>query len=225
MLGHLFGSKSRVKILKLFLLHPEDKYYIRQIARDLGLQINSVRRELENLEDFGLLVSGSELEQEQVGGDVVEILQETAQKTKGKKSTLKGTKKETLAKAEKKYFKVNKNFVLYREIRDLIVRAQILYEKDFIEKLAKAGKTKLLVFSAIFVNNENSPVDLFLVGRFNKSKLFKLIADLEKELGCEINFTVMETQEFKYRRDITDVFLYEILENKKIMVINELDVA
>ena len=57
MLGKLFGSKARVKILKLFLLHPDQKYYIREIARDLKLQLNSVRRELENLEAFGLLTS------------------------------------------------------------------------------------------------------------------------------------------------------------------------
>ena len=60
MLAKLFGSNSRVKILKLFLMRTNDKFYIRQIARDLGLQLNSVRRELENLEKFGLLISGQE---------------------------------------------------------------------------------------------------------------------------------------------------------------------
>ena len=60
MLEKLFGSKSRVKILKLFLLHPNQSFYIRQLARDLKLQLNSVRRELENLEKFGLLISGPE---------------------------------------------------------------------------------------------------------------------------------------------------------------------
>lgn len=59
MLGKLFGSNARVKILKLFILHPRERFYIRQIARDLKLQLNSVRRELENLEQFGLLISNS----------------------------------------------------------------------------------------------------------------------------------------------------------------------
>ncbi len=57
MLSKLFGSTARVKILKLFLLHPNEKYYIRQLARDLSLQLNSVRRELDNLETFGILTS------------------------------------------------------------------------------------------------------------------------------------------------------------------------
>lgn len=222
MLGHLFGSKSRVKILKLFLLHPGEKYYIRQIARDLDLQLNSVRRELENLEDFGLLVSGSAMDKEHKEHELADILIESAKVSKDKKA---GKEKDELLKSEKKYFQANKNFVLYREIRDLIVKAQILYEKDFVEKLAKTGKAKLLVFAGLFVNMDHAAVDLLIVGKFNKPKLFKLIHDLEKDLGREINYTLMDTPEFIYRRDITDVFLYDILEKKKIIVINELDVV
>jgi predicted ArsR family transcriptional regulator len=50
MLSKLFGSKARVKLLKIFLSYPEKRFYIRQLARDLKLQVNSVRRELDNLE-------------------------------------------------------------------------------------------------------------------------------------------------------------------------------
>ena len=41
------------------------------------------------------------------------------------------------------------------------------------------------------------------------------------ELGKELNYTIMGNQEFKYRRDITDVFLYDILEGRKLVVIDE----
>lgn len=218
MLEHLFGSKARVKILKLFLLNPNEKFYIRQISRDSKLQLNSVRRELENLEKFGLLLSGQALEEEnQEIESIEEIFQNSVKKQKEKAKT-----KKALPKSEKKYFQVDKGFVLYREVRELIVKAQILYEKDFIEKLDKIGSTKLLIFTGFFVNDEEMPVDLLLVGRYNKSKLGKLIGELEKELGREINFTLMKTHEFKYRRDITDIFLYRILEGKRITVINEL---
>jgi len=58
MLENIFGSKVRVKLLKLFLGQKEEKdYYIREIARMLGDHLNSVRRELENLEEVGLVVS------------------------------------------------------------------------------------------------------------------------------------------------------------------------
>jgi DNA-binding transcriptional ArsR family regulator len=57
MLERLFTSRARVKLLKLFLLHPEREIHVREICRITGLNINAVRRELANLEDLGLLRS------------------------------------------------------------------------------------------------------------------------------------------------------------------------
>lgn len=51
----LFSSQTRVKLLSTFLLHPEEEYYIRELTRLLHEQINSVRRELENLRRIGLV--------------------------------------------------------------------------------------------------------------------------------------------------------------------------
>ncbi|MDD1666976.1 MAG: winged helix-turn-helix domain-containing protein [Methanomicrobiales archaeon] len=57
MLTHLFSSRTRVKLLELFLLHPEREVHVREICRITGLNINAVRRELANLEELGLLRS------------------------------------------------------------------------------------------------------------------------------------------------------------------------
>ena len=46
MYDQLFGSKTRVKLLALFLTHPNESFYVREITRRLGEQINSIRREL-----------------------------------------------------------------------------------------------------------------------------------------------------------------------------------
>jgi hypothetical protein len=54
-LKSLFSSQTRVKLLSVFLLHPEEEYFIRQLTRLLGEQINSIRRELENLDSIGLV--------------------------------------------------------------------------------------------------------------------------------------------------------------------------
>lgn len=51
----LFSSQTRVKLLSVFLLHPEEEYFIRQLTRLLHEQINSIRRELENLRRIGLV--------------------------------------------------------------------------------------------------------------------------------------------------------------------------
>ena len=53
----LFSSQTRVKLLSTFLLHPEEEFFIRELTRLLGEQINSIRRELENLRRVGLVKS------------------------------------------------------------------------------------------------------------------------------------------------------------------------
>jgi DNA-binding IclR family transcriptional regulator len=57
MLKHLFTSRTRLKLLDLFLLHPEREVHVREICRITELNINAVRRELANLEEMGLLRS------------------------------------------------------------------------------------------------------------------------------------------------------------------------
>lgn len=54
-LEKLFGSKTRTKLLALFFENPNKSYYVREITRVIGEQINSVRRELTNLNALGLV--------------------------------------------------------------------------------------------------------------------------------------------------------------------------
>ena len=51
----LFGSKTRTKLLNLFFSNPSKSYYVREITRVIEEQINSVRRELMNLESIGII--------------------------------------------------------------------------------------------------------------------------------------------------------------------------
>ena len=57
MIEQLLGSKTRVKLLQLFLSNPNRSFYVREITRKIDEQINSVRRELSNLLNIGIIVS------------------------------------------------------------------------------------------------------------------------------------------------------------------------
>lgn len=54
---YLFISKVRIKIIRLFFLHPDVPYHIRGVVREIGEEINAVRRELLRLEQIKLLKS------------------------------------------------------------------------------------------------------------------------------------------------------------------------
>jgi predicted nucleotidyltransferase len=55
MLTSLLSSKTRIDLLKLFLINANNSYYPRQIESLLKVPYTSVRRELQNLEKIGLL--------------------------------------------------------------------------------------------------------------------------------------------------------------------------
>ena len=57
MIDALFGSKTRVKLLHLFLNNPGKAFYVREMTRLIGEQINSVRRELANMLEVGIITS------------------------------------------------------------------------------------------------------------------------------------------------------------------------
>jgi predicted transcriptional regulator len=55
MLKALFSSNTRVKLLTIYLTGEGNEYFIRELTRLLKEQINSIRRELNNLKKVGLL--------------------------------------------------------------------------------------------------------------------------------------------------------------------------
>jgi hypothetical protein len=54
---------------------------------------------------------------------------------------------------------------------------------------------------------------LLVVGdELSKAKLKHLLESMEAEVGKEINYSVMSSEEFKYRTDMLDKFIMEFLE-------------
>ncbi len=194
MLEKIFGSKTRVLLLRLFLNNPDKYYFVRELARNLNIHLNSVRRELENLESIGILNSYNRPEI--------------------------GLEEESETKDNKKYYRLNSQFIFIEELRSLFIKSHVIMEQALVDKVEKMGDINLFLLSGVFVGREDASVDLLLVGSVNKQKLFKLIANFERELGRSINYTVMSKQDFLYRRSMTDRFIFDLLENKNLILIN-----
>jgi hypothetical protein len=194
MLDAIFGSATRVKILNLFLLYPEKRHRLAALARDFSLPAASLRHEIDNLVRFGL------------------VSEEKILPAEGKK------------KAEFKVYGANTEFILYPEIRALFAKAQILFSQKFIDSLQKICQPKLLALTGLFTNYPEAQTDLLIVGSIRRRAAFlKLIKELEKDLKREINYTIMDEKEFRYRREIMDIFLYNILTGKTLTLINNID--
>lgn len=56
MLKELFISEVRVNLIKFLISHFNEEYHVRALVRELGVEINAIRRELEKLTKLGILL-------------------------------------------------------------------------------------------------------------------------------------------------------------------------
>ncbi|MFH0852870.1 MAG: hypothetical protein V1853_00490 [bacterium] len=122
----------------------------------------------------------------------------------------------------KKYYCVNTEFVLYPELHSLLVKARVMFQKDFLTAIKKIGSVKLLVLTGLFSGMPNTLTDVLIVGKVNREKLRRLLQLLQKQIDEPIRYTIFSTREFHYRNDLTDRFIFHILENKKIIMVDRL---
>lgn len=200
MFEQIFGSKTRTRLLKLFLLNPEKQYFIRELTRIIDTQINSVRRELQNLLQCKVIREAQIAE--------IHALPQQAE----------GKERQQYEKLAKKYFQANEDYLLFRELRALFLRGPLLHQDDLVRDIRSLDHLDLAVLSGFFVDNPDSHVDLLIVGNINRQKLTKIIHGFEKILEKEINYTALTKDEYLYRHSLSDRFLFSILEGKNKII-------
>lgn len=208
MIEQLFGSKTRVKLLKLFYQNPNRSFYVREITRKIDEQINSVRRELANLLSIGIITSDTtnnrlyyEISQSYEYYDALSSI------FGGKK--LKSSKKDKASKES-------------AESEELVEQDNAEPAQDpFVADLLKAGNVRLAIYTGQFTRDEQSGVDILIVGDVNHAAIDNLISELEKSEKKDLRYSIFATEEFKYRKQVNDRFVSDILVSKKIVLIDK----
>jgi predicted transcriptional regulator len=195
----LFGSKTRVKLLKIFLANPDDAYYVRELTRLVDMQINAIRRELKNLIDLGIINVN---EQKNLEKDI--------EKIKSGKVIHSG-----ITGVEKKYYQVNKEFVLFNELKSLFAKMKGISKDTFLKNIQELGDITILMLSGLFIKDPTAEVDLLVVGDVNRADLQELIDEYNESVAREINYTLLSVKEFLYRQEVVDRFLYNLLQNSR----------
>ena len=89
-------------------------------------------------------------------------------------------------------------------------------EADSIKSL---GNVELAFYAGHFTRDDSSGTDLLIVGDVNQSKLNNFISNLESQENCELRYTIISSQEFKYRQQVNDRFLgLAMLAKKQVLV-------
>jgi hypothetical protein len=196
MIEQLFGSKTRVKLLQLFYSNPNRSFYVREITRKIDEQINSVRRELANLLNVGLITSDTsnnkvyyEVNQKyEFYPPLEEIFGAGA--AKARKST-KATKPIELP--------------LPDEAADL----------------KALGNVEIAALMGQFTRDDSAGIDVLIVGNVNQNALAKYVTELEKQEGKDLRYTVFSLDDFTYRLQIKDRFMSNVLRAKKQVLLDK----
>lgn len=191
MLEHIFGSKSRLKLLRFWFNHPEKAFFVRELAKKIEAPLNAVRREIDHLLKAHIIIQANP-----EGG------------------------KKNIGEARRKYYRLNEAGALNGELQTLLAKAQYLSEQHLVDAVKNFPSLDYLALSGKLVGLKDSETDLLIVGNISQKELRGLITMFEKESASEVRYTLMNTREFLYRRDVADKFLTNLLENKHIVVVD-----
>lgn len=207
----LFGSKTRVKLLKLFMSNPNRSFYVREITRKIEEQINSVRRELANLLTLGVITSDSndnklyyEVNQKYEHYDALKLL------FTGKRPAV-VAKTQTSVKDKKGSEKTE----IVEEVQ--AVPSTILVDEKVWEKV---GNIAGLIYSGVLTRDTSSPVDVMIVGDVPVSRAEAAVAELERQEGKELRYAVMELDEWLYRKQVNDKFWLQVMDAKSQVIVD-----
>jgi len=193
MIDALFGSKTRVKLLHLFLNHPGQSFYVREITRIIDEQINSVRRELSNMLEVGVITSDS------------------------------ADNKLYYQVNQRYEFYTPLRAIFGNEPMDAAkpTLTDEVVSEQYLSAIAGISALRLAILSGVLVKGSTSSVDVLLVGTLPASKVKAAMGIIEKLEGREINYSVMSYEDFYYRLSVRDRFITEILNSKHTVAIDK----
>lgn len=191
MIDALFGSKTRVKLLHLFMNNPGTSFYVREITRLIDEQINSVRRELSNMLAIGIITSDTADNK---------LFYEVNQRYEY-------------------YIPLRAIFADQQEV-SLAPVTQTKAAKDWQPYIQELQGVRIAIAAGVLVPESKSKIDLLLVGTVAPTRLTKAIKSIEKLEGRELNYTLMTYDEFYYRLSVRDKFITEIVNSNHVVVVD-----
>mgnify|MGYP001031566808 CR=1 FL=1 len=122
-------------------------------------------------------------------------------------------------------FTINKDSVIYDELRRLLLKTTALGEqlKSSLPELKKAKYALIYGSVARGEELETSDIDLLVIGDIAEEKLIAGVRKVEEEIGREINYILWSEREFERRAKKKHHLLKEIADNPIIGLVGDVD--
>lgn len=184
----LFGSKTRAKLLELFFANSNKSFYVREITRVIEEQINSVRRELMNLESIGVIRN----------------------ETFDNKVYYAANMKHPYAHAFQEMFAPHKTAAASK-VQEIKRRPSNSWD-EYIKPVSKYLRGMALFNRA----PGQDGIDLLIIGDDKTKKLTRWAEVVEKKQGKPLDYVILGRDDFLYRLSVKDRFVMGILEDAEI---------
>jgi len=185
MLNKILVSEVRVNILKLLLLNPNRAFHIRAIVRQVGAEINAVRRELDNLFEINLV-----------------------------------NRRQS---SNKIFYQIETSHPFFSDLLSLVAKEEGV-GAAIVKNEKRIGMIDYAVLSLAFLRGRKSTaldVDLFIVGDVDLEVIKNVVKEEETKMNKEINYSVMNMEEFMSRKRTNDPFIYRVMTQSRTMLIGD----
>jgi DNA-binding Lrp family transcriptional regulator len=203
-LGNLLDSPARAKIVRLFAFNQEECYTVDEISKKVQATKTVVQKELKQLEKAGLIKKKKCIKEVMQGRGKNKIL-------KKKKITGWGVRERSP----------------YLQALVVFMRAVAPDVRDGVAgKIQAAGNIRVIAIAGNLCEDENSRVDLLVVGdNIDDKKLQAALRSIEADLGTEVRYAAYSTEEFRYRLNIYDKLIRDIFEYPNEILLDRLDMT
>lgn len=192
----LFGNQARVKLLRFFLFNPTQEFTFEDISRRARLVRRTARTEMNVLERAGVI--------------------------KRRRVSL-----QTEGKAKKKV----PGFVLDEKFPELASWQTFLFEtapingETLLKHVRKAGVLDFVVAAGVFIREFDQRLDVLIaMKKLNESKVESAIRSLEAELGIEIRYAAMSSEDLTYRVGMYDKLTRDIFDYPHHILVDKIGI-
>lgn len=192
----LFGSQARVKLLRFFLFNPQQIFSFDDISRRAKLVRRTARTELNALER----------------AEVIKRKMMYEEGYSGRKKKVQG-------------FVLNDKFPQLASLQSFFFETAPIDGKTLLKHIRKAGKLDFVAATGVFMREFDRRVDV-LIGakKLSPTKVETAIRSLEAELGIEIRFAFLETEDLLYRVGMCDKLTRDVFDYPHQILVDKVDV-
>jgi hypothetical protein len=196
-LSILFGSQARVKLLRFFLFNPSKEFTFEEISRRAKLVRRTARTEMNALERAEVI----------------------------KKKTIVADNPRTGRKQKMQGFALNKSFQELQALQTFLFETAPINGKTVMKHLRKAGPVDFVVAAGIFVRDFDQRLDLMIaMKKLSETKVETAIRSLEAELGVEIRYSVMSSEDLKYRVGMYDKLTRDVFDYPHVILTDRIGI-